>query len=387
MAGPIRDLLARQPVRNTVRALLGMPARYGNMGTSLDAVSATDAMQGADVMARPRRLMRRRGLVNPQAEMGTTAMTVAPSPEAKAVADAREQDSQRRVQTRRASEMKPAASQPEGPAQDPATPVTPVASAMPSPEPAAPSTSTTSANPNPMQFRIDQLYSRAAQTRQEAERLRGVKGFDANPSLIAQHNQFLRSAELDETRADMMNMQGLQRQQTLDDVARAEEHELAKTRITNPPDTLASNAADLAATVREQGILVATKLMADTWAKANGTTDPQLIKQQELLYGMANSGTALAQRLKARQAPVEGDPMIAEIAQIVSQLGTDEQSRAMVVTRIVGAAQQQSPGLSGQQAAALSRQLSAIIEKQLAGATKTRSYYDWWKSGYQSGGN
>jgi hypothetical protein len=378
MAGPIRDLLARQPVRNAVRTLLGMPARYGMMGDRLESAAATDAMQGADVMARPTRLMRR-NILNPQASAGTTAMSVAPSPEAKAVASAREQDSQRRLSRRRASEMG-APSQPQQTSSEPLAepvsapiPVTEVAGGRIPEESPAPSS-------EPVDFRmsrIEQLRQRAEQLRAEASNFEKMPGFATNAGTQLQFQQRLLQAQADENRADELLTQRQQEDFAVRNQGVAHQQEMKRLAITNPPDTLASNADDFEKTVQTAGIAAASAIMADTAAAKMQTLDPNVKEQFRLQYGTLASGIALAQRLAARNPPVDGDPMLTEMTGIVSgQAPSDPKARAALVRRIVGIAQQRSPGLSSQQAASLATLLTQKIEKEIA-AQKPAGFWSW----------
>jgi hypothetical protein len=377
MAGPIRDLLARQPVRNAVRTLLGMPTRYGMMGDRLESAAATDAMQGADVMARPTRLMRR-NILNPQVSAGTTGMSIAPSPEAQAVASAREQDSQRRLFKRRASELG-APSQPQKNSSQPLTepvsapaPVTEVAGGRipeQSPTPAA----------EPADFRmsrIEQLRQRAEQLRAEAGNFERMPGFATNAGTQLQFQQRLLQAQADENRADELLAQRQQEDFAVRNQGVAHTQDLARLAITNPPDTLKSNANDFRETVRTMGIAAAAAIMADTAAANMQTLDATEKEKWRLQYGTLASGIALAERLAARNPPVDGDPMLTEITSIVNaQAPADPRARAALVSRIVGIAQQNSPGLTSQQAAAMARALTTKIEEQIA-AQKPPTLYE-----------
>lgn len=129
MAGPIRELLARQPVRNVIRRAIGLPERYGFMGDRMAAASTSDDMQGTNLMSGMRRLGGRRNQsVSQVPTTNTTARPVAPSPEAQAVNMARQQDEERRVAKRRESEgLLPPPAEPVAQAQaaTPAAPASP----------------------------------------------------------------------------------------------------------------------------------------------------------------------------------------------------------------------------------------------------------------------
>lgn len=375
MAGPLQTLLYRRPVRNAIRALLGMQPRYGMMGNAIvDPEQGDDEPVMASAAAVPtpapmRRVMPR----TPQPR--TTAIQVAPSPESQAVAQARDADSTRRVLGFR-SELKniPAQSVTSGPlpappsdTAQPSAPAEPllnnVAKAVPS---AAPPT-------DPRLDRVAELRRIAAEQRRAAEDIAAktpqaiftdtAKGLAARNLFTERHTL----AERFDRQADQIQA-ALSAENYGDRVRRdASQQQTQVLQAQHPDQSAFGDASNLDKTVRQFGAPVAARMAAEAWTAAQKMPPSEPQKQTAYTqYALAANGMALAHRAMARQAVRSSDPIVADLAALVSQMAPqDAAMRANLIRGVVSAAQTQSrmdPGT----ATKFGDLLTMMIEQRIA---------------------
>lgn len=361
MAGPIRNLLQRRPLRNAVRGLLGLQPRYGS--SRMDSMAYTDEAQGADLDAQPTRRTPA-PVSNTAYESRTTAKPVAPSPEARAVSMARTEDSGRRQTAKR---------QEEG--------VAPAPPAQPRP----PETGgfaltmdigdTDAPPPHPLMVQAERYRRQAEAERAQAAQLQQNPIFrnPSNPNfgvLAARANALEERATRLDTYADGLIGQ-----------ARGEEHSNAMAdkraglaldlaRIQNPADSLTTDANAFAETVRSYGIGMGAQLATDGWfAATNSAADPGSADYQaRLMINQINAaGVVLADRITKRQPfGQQGDPVMVELASVLSQYAPrDPAMRARTISSIVSSAQQRA-GFDPQWGRRLASMLTAAIEREIA---------------------
>jgi len=357
MAGPIRNLMQRRPLRNAVRGLLGLKPRYGS--SRMDSMAYTDEAQGADLDAQP--TSRTPAPVNNTAyQSRTTAKPIAPSPEARAVSMARTEDSGRRQTAKRQEEG-------VAPAQ-PAQPRPPETGGVG----LALGNGGTHAPPPPPPPGYRQ---QAEAERARAEQLQQNPIFrnPSNPNyavLAAQSNAFVERATRLDAYADGLIGQ-----------ARGEEHsnamadkraDLARdlASIQNPRDGMAESAKAFADTVRQYGIGPGSQLATDTYFAATGSPvapgSPDY--QARLMINQINAaGVVLADRITKRQPfGQQGDPVMVELASVLGQYAPrDPDMRARTISSIVSAAQQRA-GFDSQWGKRLAGMLTAAVEREIA---------------------
>lgn len=365
MAGPIRNLLQRRPLRNAVRNLLGLQPRYGS--SRMDSASYSDEAQGADLDARPTRLPARRDLTNVAYQTGTTAQPVAPSPEARAVSMARTADAGRRQAAKR---------QEEG------------ITAQPQAQPRPPETGgfsmqldigdTDAPPPNPLLVQADSYRKAAERERAAAAQMAQDPRFSnpSNPNYAVFQAQIANK----ESRAMVLDQQADQmigRVQALDFTSQASrernEHELALARINKPPDGMAENAQAFRSTILQNGMTSGAQLATDMYfAGLNANIPPNdaqyvmRLKQNQLHA----AGVVVADRIAKRQPFGQGDPAIAEMAAILFDYAPrDPAMRARAVNAIVASAQRQT-GFDSEWGRRFNSSLTYQIEQEIAARKK-----------------
>lgn len=365
MAGPIRTLLQRRPLRNAVRSLLGMQPRYGS--SRMDAVTYADEAQGADLDAQPTRLPPRRDLTNAAYQTGTTAQPVAPSPEARAVSMARTEDSGRRQAAKR---------QEEG------------ITAPPPAQPRPPETGgfamqldigeTDAPPPNPLLLQADAYRKAAERERAEAIRMEQDPRFGnpSNPHYAVFQGQIAdrktRAMMLDQ-QADQMigQVQGQEHTSQLAD--KRSELALQMARIQHPPGGIDDNAKAFRSTVLQNGMTSGAQLATDMYfAALNANIPPNdaqyvmRLKQNQL----SAAGVVVADRVIKRQPFGDGDPAIAEMASILFEYAPrDPAMRARAVNAIVASAQRQA-GFDSEWGRRFNSALTNQIEREIAARKK-----------------
>ena len=362
MAGPIRNLLERRPLRNAVRSLLGLNPRYGS--SRIDTMQATDAAQDADLNASPTRMAPRLDVDNAPYQRNTVAQPpVAPSPEARAVSMARSQDGQRRQQAQLQEEgiATPAPKEPNG-----------FGITLPIGQ--------TDAPPVPMLLqqadRMDKLAeeSRAKEQRVYASPLMRMPGsieYTIGESQAKRHGEDAmrytaaaagyRSQYEGQTHTDSLAKQRLD-----------SEREIA--RINKPEDSLTADAANLRQLAQQVGIMPAAQLATDSYFAASqqpaGPADPvyqaRLAQNQVMASTYVLSGK-VRDALASRQNPfAPGEPVVVELASIAkTQHPDDPAKRQRLISTMISAVQSQTRELHPAQARALNALLYQMIEDQI----------------------
>lgn len=367
MAGPIRNLLQRRPLRNAVRGLLGMQPRFGMGG--IETVGATDEMQNADLDAAPSRRPARRDIDNTPYQSGTTAMPpAAPSPEARAVSMARVEDGQRRQQTQRQADGFAPGVAPQQP-REPETGG--FALTLPISE-------TGLGAPNPMVATAQRFESLANSLRAEAERITKSPVMQ-NPNSTAYMVAASRVKDLrrqaQEYDASVLAIQDRLSSETHVDAMTkgAQDHALALAKVQHPPDSMVVDNDQFSQLVSHAGIQTAAQLATDSMyaqAKQTPSTDDAAYQSRLLQNKMVAASVAVGIRAKsaaqARKPPfASNDPLVAELAQMALQYAPDDAAkRAQMVTGIVSGMQSQTK-MNPQYAGVFAQALTNLIEQHI----------------------
>jgi hypothetical protein len=344
MAGPIRNLLERRPLRNAVRGLLGLQPRYGM--SAVETVGATDDMQGSNLNAMPTRRQPAPVDNTPYASNTVAKPPVAPSPEARAVSMARTQDSQNRQEVRRQEEgiATPAPSQPRKPESGGFSMAIPVSETDAPPE-------------HPMLEQAKALYAQAAASRARAEQIlqSPMMKNPNNPNyaiFAAQAENFYRRASSEQDRADQFTSQFYGQGHTLQLQEQREKAALDIERIRKgPEESLTRDAMAFRDTVLMSGIGPAAQMATQAYfaaAKSNeppGTANYQarLLQNQMQAAGVSVGANAQYSLREGKTRYRIDSPALVELASVIKQMAPDDpQQRAVLIAQIVAAAQNQS---------------------------------------------
>lgn len=362
MAGPIRNLLERRPLRNAVRSLLGLNPRYGS--SSMDTMQATDAAQGADLTASPTRMAPRQNVDNTPYQRKTTSQPpVAPSPEARAVSMARAQDGERRQQAQLQGEgiATPQPQEPNG-----------FSMALPIGETDAPQ--------QPMLLReadrMDKLAAEA-RAREQAVYAGPLMRDPKSTAYIIGEAQAKRHSEdaMRYTAAAAGYRSQWEGQGHTDALAKQRldsEREVA--RINKPEDSLAVDAANLRQLSQQVGIMPAAQLATDQFFAAAkqpvSTTDDTYKARLQQNLVMASTyvlSGKVKDALASRRNPfAPGEPIVVELAGIAkSQYPDDPAMRQRLIATMVSAVQSQTRELQPSQARRLNAALSKLVEQEI----------------------
>lgn len=369
MAGPIRTLLERRPLRNAVRSLLGMQPRYGMGG--IEAVAATDAMQDADLDAAPSRRQARRDVDNTPYQSRTTALPpAAPSPEARAVSMARVEDGQRRQQTQRQADgiaPAPAPQQPRPPETGGFALTMPIAD-------------TGLGQPNPMIATAQRFENQANALRQEADEISRNPAM-RNPNstaymvLASRANALRRQAQ--EYDAQVVAIQDRLSSETHvgEMTEKAQKHARELAQLQHPPDSVVVDNDHFTQLVSDAGIDAAALAATDSvYAQAKQplpAVDDKAYQSRLLTNKVRAASVAVGIRArsaaKSRKSPFTADdPLIAELAQIALSYSADDAAkRSQLVTGIVSGTQSQT-NMNPQVAGQFARVLTNLIEEQIS---------------------
>jgi hypothetical protein len=348
MAGPIRQLLQRQPIRSAIRAMVGGRSRM--MGDRLSSVAESDSRGLTNLLGGPRRLERRE--VTPVTPVSSPSMqSGVPAPEARAVAAARNDDADRRMAAQRQTEM-------AVPPQDD--------------KPSQPSPLAPAAPVDPRTVRAQSFFGRAEQLRAQAEKVAQSPQFnsDGGSFLRMQYENIVMQANVAEQQG--LALEAEQRQEVFarEAMKSSQESEQARLKAQFPEDNLGADARILAQTVQERGMAAGAMLATDQYfAKTNPTlptTDPTYIARLNN-YRVAAAGMTLANRVKQGQAIKTADPTLSEMAALVAEMSPrDARARAAIIRSIVASAQQQA-AMPPEKAARMAELLTRMIEQQITG--------------------
>jgi len=344
MAGPIRTLLERRPLRNAVRGLLGLQPRYGM--SAVETVGATDDMQGSNLNAMPTRRQPAPVDNTPYASNTVAKPPVAPSPEARAVSMARTQDSQNRQEVRRQEEgiATPAPSQPRKPESGGFSMAIPVSETDAPPE-------------NPMLARAASLQEQASADRARAAKILQSPAMQ-NPSapgyaiLASQAENLERRAFEADGLAAGLQSQVYGQDHTLQLGKQRDEAALAIERIRKgPEESLTRDAMAFRDTVLMSGIGPAAQMATQAYFAAAKSNEPpgtpnyqaRLLQNQMQAAGVSVGANAQYSLREGKTRYRIDSPALVELASVIKQMAPDDpQQRAVLIAQIVAAAQNQS---------------------------------------------